>query len=96
MRTYFVFLVRARPTRSLSWKQLGLGLRRWLRTPRGFSELGRAGLVTTIALEASAEQIRGYSARSRRSAAYGAAPAYELGRVRVFAQLHHLYCEIAT
>ena len=61
---------------------LGAGTKALVADTSGLSELGRAGLATTIALEATARASRGRGARCRGGAADGAAGPSQLGRLR--------------
>jgi glycosyltransferase involved in cell wall biosynthesis len=73
---------------------VGAGTKALVADTSGLSELGRAGLVTTIALEASAEQIAATALDL--AAAPRTAPPPLMSWDGCAAQLHHLYCEIAT
>ena len=73
---------------------VGAGTAALVADTTGLSELGRAGLVTTIALKSSAEQIA--AAALDLAAAPRMAPPRLLSWDECAEQLHQLYCEIAT
>jgi hypothetical protein len=71
---------------------LGLGTKALVADTSGLSELGRAGLVTTIALEATAEQIA--AAALAVAAAPRTAPPAIPSWDDCAEQLHRLYREV--
>jgi glycosyltransferase involved in cell wall biosynthesis len=73
---------------------VGAGTKALVADTTGLSELGRAGLVTTIPLKASAAQIA--ATVLDLAAAPDTAPAPSMSWDGCAAELHHLYCEIAT
>jgi glycosyltransferase involved in cell wall biosynthesis len=73
---------------------VGAGTKALVADTSGLSELGRAGLVTTIALEASAEQVAATALAL--AAAPRTAPPQIPSWDECAAQLHSLYCEIAA
>jgi hypothetical protein len=73
---------------------VGAGTKALVADTTGLSELGRAGLATTIPLNASAEQIA--ATVLDLAAAPDTAPAPSTSWDECAAELHHLYSEIAT
>jgi glycosyltransferase involved in cell wall biosynthesis len=73
---------------------VGAGTKALVADTTGLSELGRAGLATTIALKASAQQIA--ATVLDLAAAPDAAPARSMSWDECAAQLHQLYCEVTS